>query len=175
MKTIKKHLKLSIKAALASLLLIPFSCEDYLKDELLSETSVDFIYNTPEGIELATVGLYALNRRLYQSDGLNNSGIPLVPQAKTDLVQPIAGELSFMARQITWGIEQPRVGTIRLAIFWQHYYRLIDRANAIITYGEDVSFEDEKTKNTLMAEAKCFRANSYFTLYRQFNNIEVSI
>lgn len=171
MKNIKKYIRLSIKVAVAGLLLLTFSCEEYLKDELLSETSVDFIYNTQEGLELATVGLYDLNRRLIQNGGLKNSGIPLVPQAKTDLVLPRAGEIAFMARQVTWGIDQTRHGTKALKHFWQHYYRLIDRCNALITYAENVSFDDEARKKQLLAEAKCFRANSYFTLYRQFNNI----
>ena len=174
MKNTGKYLKLNIIVAIISSLLLTISCEDYLKDELLSETSVDFIYNTQEGIELATVGLYDLNRRLYQSGALTNSGLPLVPQAKTDLVLPRAGELAFMARQVSWGVDQTRHGTKQLAAFWQHYYKLIDRCNAMITYGEDVSFNDEKRKNTLIAEVKCFRANSYFTLYRQFNNIFVT-
>ena len=41
------------------------SCEkDLLKDELLSDTSVDFLYTTPEGLESAVVGLYSLNRNI---------------------------------------------------------------------------------------------------------------
>jgi hypothetical protein len=39
------------------------SCsDDFLKDELLSDTSVEFLYTTPEGLEAAVVGLYTLNR-----------------------------------------------------------------------------------------------------------------
>ncbi|MFC4723210.1 RagB/SusD family nutrient uptake outer membrane protein [Geojedonia litorea] len=174
MKNLEKYLRLNIKVALVCLLLSIFSCENYLQDELLSETSVDFIYNTPEGLELATVGLYDLNRRLYQSNALSNSGLPLVPQAKTDLVLPRAGEIAFMARQVTWGIDQTRHGTKQLAEFWKHYYRLIDRSNAVIKYAQDVNFDDENLKRRLIAEAKCFRANSYFTLYRQFNNIFIT-
>ncbi|QTD38654.1 RagB/SusD family nutrient uptake outer membrane protein [Polaribacter batillariae] len=174
MKNIRKLLKTSIKIVAVTVLLISFSCKNYLQDELLSDTSADFIYNTPEGLELATIGLYNLNRSLYQNGALRNSGLPLVPQAKSDIVLPRAGEIAFMARQVTWGVDQTRAGTKRLAEFWQHYYKLIDRSNAVITYAEDVSFTDVKRKNRLIAEAKCFRANSYFTLYRLFNNIFVT-
>ncbi|KJF45101.1 RagB/SusD family nutrient uptake outer membrane protein [Draconibacterium sediminis] len=174
MENIKNYFKLSIILTTISLLMVTSSCENYLEDELLSETSVDFIYSTPEGLELATVGLYNINRQLYQSGGLSNSAIPLVPSAKTDLVLPRAGELAFMSRQVSWGVDQTRYGTKRLDVFWKHYYRLIDRCNALIAYAEDVNFEDENRKQVLLAEAKCFRANSYFTLYRQFNNIFVT-
>src|SRR5690606_35039082 len=33
---------------------------------------------------------------------------------------------------------------------------------------------DEGRKNQILAEAKCMRANSYFTLYRLFNNIFIT-
>lgn len=173
MKNFKKYIKITLLISL----LVNVSCEDYLKDELLSETSVDFIYNTPEGIDLAATGLYNLNRELYQLNGgsaLESSGTPLVAQAKSDLVLPRASHIAFMARQVSWGVDQTKVGTVRLAALWQHYYRLVDRSNALITYADDVSFTDEKTKKRLIAEAKCFRANSYFTLYRLFNNIFVT-
>ena len=50
------------------------SCEkDFLEDKLLSDTSVDFLYTTPEGLESAVVGLYSLNRTIYEDNRLNGT------------------------------------------------------------------------------------------------------
>ena len=48
-------------------LLFTSSCYDdnFLKDELLSNNSIDFLYNSSDGIANAVVGLYALNLKMY--------------------------------------------------------------------------------------------------------------
>ena len=67
-------------------LVLASSCyqEDFLKDELLSDNSVDFLYSSSEGIANAVVGLYSLNREPYHRDWFNGA-IPLILQAKSDL------------------------------------------------------------------------------------------
>jgi len=174
MKTLKELLEVKKSLVLVFILMLTISCEDYLKDELLSDISVDFLYSTQEGMEAATVGLYTLNRDIYTNNTLENNALALVPQAKSDLAFGfISGHLSFFAR-LGWGIDQNSFGTRRLDQFWQHFYRIVDRSNAIIEAAENVQFTDQATKNRLIGEARCFRANSYFTLYRQFNNIFIT-
>lgn len=58
--------------------------------------------------------------------------------------------------------------------FWKHYYKIADRASSIIKAAETIEGIDEAQKNQIIAQAKWFRANSYFTLYRMFNNIYVT-
>ena len=59
--------------------------------------------------------------------------------------------------------------------FWGHNYRIIDITNSIIKGAEELiqsgNSSDELIKN--LSEAKVFRAHSYFTLYRLFNNIYI--
>ncbi|WP_417443061.1 RagB/SusD family nutrient uptake outer membrane protein [Joostella sp.] len=148
------------------------SCEEYLEDELLSDTSVDFLYNTKEGLESAVVGLYSLNRNIYNESEWNNASI-LIPIAKSDLVVPRTGEIAFYSR-LGWGIDLNNIGTKRYSKHWRHGYRIIDRANAIIISTEKMTDIDEGFKNKIIAEAKAFRANAYFTLFRQFNNIFIT-
>ena len=77
MKNIFQHL-ISKKAMAIFLVVATFaSCEKELEDKLLSDTSVEFLYSTPEGLENAVVGLYTLNRNLYQDLTLNR--IPSTP------------------------------------------------------------------------------------------------
>lgn len=150
------------------------SCEkDFLDDKLLSDTSVEFLYSSPEGLESAVVGLYTLNRVIYEDNRLNGT-IPLILQAKSDLGAGITGEVSLYSR-LLWGSSLGDYGTSEgLNAYWVYYYRIIDRANAIIRGAETVTDIDEDRRNQILAEAKTMRANSYFILYRLFNNIFIT-
>lgn len=150
------------------------SCGDnFLKDELLSDTSVDFLYSTPQGLESAVVGLYTLNRQLYEDNSLNGA-YPLILQAKSDLGVGITGEVSLYSR-LLWGASLGDFGTESgLNKYWVHFYKIVDRSNAIIKAAEELEDIDEDRRNQILAEAKCMRANSIFMLYRCFNNIFVS-
>lgn len=150
------------------------SCqEDFLEDKLLSDTSVDFLYSSPEGLESAVVGLYGLNRTIYEDNRLNGT-IPLILQGKSDLSAGITGEVSLYSR-LLWGASLGDFGTTEgLNAYWVYYYRIIDRSNAIIQGAENLTDIDEDRRNQILAEAKTMRANSYFILYRLFNNIFVT-
>ena len=154
--------------------LIFTSCgDDFLKDELLSDTSVDFLYSTPQGLESAVVGLYTLNRQIYEDKNLNGS-TPLILQAKSDLSVGITGEISLYSR-LLWGASLGDFGTdTGINKYWIHFYKIVDRANAIIQAAENIEDINEDRRNQILSEARCMRANSFFSLYRQFNNIFVT-
>ena len=161
--------------SLLLLLVLSFSCyqDDFLKDELLSNNSVDFLYSSAEGIANAVVGLYALNREPYQRDWFNGA-VPLVLQAKSDLSAGVDGEISLFSNCF-WGcgIDGDYGTEAVYGYFWGHNYRIIDIANNIIEGGTALT-ENGKADPALLqniAQAKMFRAHSYFTLYRLFNNI----
>src|SRR5690606_13328856 len=172
----KRTNTISIQGALALLLSLALfsSCEkDFLQDELHSDTSVDFLYSTPEGLESATVGLYALNRNIYQDQSLNGT-YPLILQAKSDLSVGITGEASLYSR-LLWGASLGDYGTTSgLNAHWEHFYRLVDRSNAIIKAAENLVDIEEGRRNQILAEAKTMRAHAFFSLYRLFNNIFIT-
>ena len=157
------------------LLLTTFSCEKFLEDELLSETSVDFLYSTPEGLENAVVGLYNLNRSYIERGAGNNDHRALIIQAKSDLTTGRAGEVALYAR-LGWGRDLSTGGLGGYSHYWRNYYRVIDRCNAVIQAAEEVTFPagEEDRKLQILGEARAMRANAYFTLYRLFNNIFIS-
>jgi hypothetical protein len=160
-------------AVLITLTLFTSCEEDFLEDKLLSDTSVDFLYSSPEGLENAVVGLYTLNRRIYE-DGRLNGTIPLILQAKSDLSAGITGEVSLYSR-LLWGASLGDFGTAEgVNAYWVYYYEIVDRANAVIQGAENLTDIDEDRRNQILAEAKTMRANSYFILYRLFNNIFVN-
>ena len=171
---IYNQLNLKKSILMLTLALMFISCgDDFLKDELLSDTSVEFLYTTPEGLESAVVGLYTLNRQLYEDNSLNGA-YPLILQAKSDLGVGITGEVSLYSR-LLWGASLGDFGTASgLNKYWVHYYKIVDRANAIIEAAENLEGIEADRRNQILAEARCMRANSIFTLYRCFNNIFVS-
>ncbi|MEC3965003.1 RagB/SusD family nutrient uptake outer membrane protein [Flagellimonas halotolerans] len=174
MKTIFQYLTSKRICAILLAIATFTSCEkDLLEDELLSNTSVDFLYSTPEGLENAVVGLYTLNRNLYQDLSLNGT-YPLIPQAKSDLGVGITGEVSLYSR-LLWGASLGDFGTTSgINAYWVNYYKIVDRANAVIQGAENLEDIEEGRKNQILAEAKCMRAHAYFTLYRLFNNIFIT-
>ncbi|MCP9236111.1 RagB/SusD family nutrient uptake outer membrane protein [Lewinella sp. JB7] len=160
---------------LLSLLFLLTSCQEFLEDELLSETSVDYLYSTPAGLEDAVVGLYALNRAYIESGAGNNDHRALIMQAKSDLTLGRAGEIALYAR-LGWGRDLTTGGQGGYSHYWRNYYRIVDRANAVIAAAETVAFDesDLDRKNRILGEARTMRANAYFTLYRMFNNIFIT-
>ena len=95
MKEIKRQIQLLF---LTISLLFVSSCyqDDFLKDELLSNNSVDFLYSSSDGIANAVVGLYSLNREPYQRDWFNGA-IPMILQAKSDISAGFDGEISLFS------------------------------------------------------------------------------
>ena len=150
------------------------SCgDDFLRDELLSDTSVDFLYSTPQGLESAVVGLYTLNRQIYEDNSLNET-FPLILQAKGDLGVGITGEVSLYSR-LLWGASLGDFGTASgINRYWVHFYKIVDRSNAIIEAAEGLEDIDEDRRNQILGEARCMRANAFFALFRLFNNIFVT-
>lgn len=153
--------------------------EDFLKDELLSDTSVDFLYSSPEGLANAVVGLYVLQRQPYEQSTWQNASwngmIPLVLTAKSDIAVGVDGEISLYSR-LTWGSTRGDFGvTAAYDFFWSLNYKIIDRANAIIQGAQNLidAGNSDSSLTISLAEASAMRAQCYFTLYRMFNNIYV--
>lgn len=140
------------------------SCQDFLQEEALTEVTADFVYNTEDGLKTAVVGLYDINRSIYD-EGRHEWFATLMIPVKSDLAVSRAGVISLFA-QLIWGIEPDGYQASLLRIFWRHHYRIVDRANAIIAAAEKLETLDPDVRDRIIGEAKFFRAHSYFTLYR---------
>jgi hypothetical protein len=159
-------------------LLFTSSCydDDFLKDELLSSTSIDFLYSSSDGIANAVIGLYALNRERVEGDW-ENGAFPLILQAKSDLSAGVDGQISLFSN-CYWGcgINEDWGGEQAYKSYWERDYRIIDITNSIIQGGDKLIKDGNSSKELLtsLAEARAFRAHAYFTLYRLFQNIYIS-
>lgn len=146
------------------------SCENFLNEKAAAAFTADFVYNTPEGLESGVVGLYHIQRSFWENMA-NNGSNPIVLDAKDDLTLSRNGEIANYGRMIQGTTAE---NSYVHSEYWRLYYRIMDRANAIIASAEQLPGMSEDRRKKVLGEAKFFRANSVFTLYRLFNNIYIT-
>ncbi len=166
----KKIIKKGI--LLICVLLFSTSCDEFLEEELSTVIDANYIYTTEEGLKSGVVSLYKFNRELYET-GRHEWYSPIMMASRSDLAFNRAGVLSLFGRYI-WGVSASGYQGFLMSTYWKHYYKITSNATAIINAAETLEGIDEDVRNTIIAEAKFMRANSYFMLYRMFNNIFVN-
>jgi starch-binding outer membrane protein, SusD/RagB family len=153
--------------ALGGLLLISTSCQDLLKETVISNISNDYM-NTAKGFEDATKAAYSSLRTFYGTQlGLTFT------EYGTDIYATGADGsykgFHFYDTQI-----QPTIDY--LAILWDESYRGINTCNAIIgRAGTAITGITEATKKLRVAEAKFLRAHYFYILHQQFGPIELRL
>lgn len=167
-----KNKIMSWSIALLSIFVFSTSCTDYLKEQPTSGFTADFVYNSPEGLEAGVVGLYSFQRAFWENLG-NNGSNPIVLDAKDDLTLNRNAEVANYGRMFCGTNPDNDCGGV-YSNYWRTYYKIIDRSNAIIKSAESLAGLDPARRDQIIAEAKFFRANSVFTLFKLFNNIYVT-
>lgn len=161
------------KACLVLLMvLITSGCEDFLEEQPSTLIDSDFVYSTQEGLKSGIVSLYKFNRDRYDNGTQDFMG-GVVMSSRSDLAFSRSGYTGLMGRYQR-GVSPVDLGADFLStLFWRHFYNLANKATDIINAAEILDL-DEDVKNEIIAEAKFFRAHSYFYLYRMYNNIYVN-
>ncbi len=173
MNTENIYTKLKGSCVLLMVLFFAVSCEDYLEEQPSTLIDSDYIYTTAEGLKSGVVSLYKFERDRYQYGTEDWMG-SVVMSSRSDLAFSRSGYTGLLGRYER-GISPEDLGaTFASSLFWKHYYNIANKATAIINAAEAVEGVDEDIKNQVLAEAKFFRAHSYFYLYRMYNNIYVT-
>ncbi|MFD1161413.1 MULTISPECIES: RagB/SusD family nutrient uptake outer membrane protein [Hwangdonia] len=173
MKT-KKYL-ITTKSSLLLIMALLFivSCEEFLEEQPSTVIDSNYIYTTEEGLKSGVVSLYKFERDRYDRSTEDYMGAVLM-SSRSDLAFSRTGYTGLMGRYQR-GISPEDLGARFVsALFWKHYYNIASKATDIINAAEVVQDVDEDVRNEIIAEAKFFRAHSYFYLYRMFNNIYVT-
>lgn len=157
-----KNAKYLLYSAFAAVFMLA-SCESFLEEEILDEVSVDFIYNSPEGLEVGVNALY--NRmRLYNSPSGDNTNL------QSNVFFLAATDLGLHRTWFTPYGPSTHTPARFPADKWNNAYRIIDRASAIITSARTIEM-DESEKNQLVAQARVIRGELYLDLIRMYGNI----
>ncbi len=154
------------------ILLIAFvlsGCEDYLVEKNPSAVTTDFLYTTADGLQSAVNGLYTVERaQVNENESSNFANIIGDGGTDIDFNRASAPDISRYRTDIDLSTQ----ATIRS--WWQKWYRIIERSNSIIAFGEASTITD-KEKKTILREAYAYRAYAYFWLVRKFDNIWLNI
>ena len=141
-----------------------FGCKDFLFEEHEVRPTTDFLFSTPEGLSRAVTAMYSSAREiLYEGEAGHWVGMDL----GTDIILYRGGTASALGTySASLTPSQENVKYI-----WEYFYFLIGRANEIVYYAEkNMNMEDPVVKQAV-AEAKSFRAESYFYLIRKFDKV----
>lgn len=144
-------------------LLVNSACSDFLDEEHKTKYTSDYVFGSPEGLKLAANALYAL-QRYYANDTENATVFAL--ERGTDLAVTNGGTGNF------YGIYDPnylKPSAAQVTFMWRTMYQIIGKSNEIITAAEQL--DDTPALRAIVAEAKCFRAQSYFLLIRTFDRV----
>ncbi len=147
----------------AGIILFLSSCTRLLDENNETRYSAEYIYGSPEGLKLAVNALYAL-LRYYANDTENATVFAL--ERGTDLAVTNGGTGNF------YGIYDPnnlRPSAAQVEFMWRTMYQIIGKANEIIAAGS--AMDDTPEVRRSIAEAKGFRAQAYFLLYRTYDRI----
>jgi starch-binding outer membrane protein, SusD/RagB family len=162
LKNIKQNFR---TVGVFALLLTGFSCQDLLKEEIVSGIGNNYI-NTPKGFEDAVNSAYSTLRYFYGTQ----QGLTLTEYG-TDIYATGADGgykgFHFYDTQL-----QPTVDY--LGNTWDELYRGINTCNAIIGRAPE-STVTEAIKKVRVAEAKFLRAQYYFILFQQFGNVDLRL
>lgn len=156
-----------------ALFFVVTSCEDYLEEQPSSLIDADYIFTTEEGLKSGVVSLYKFERDRYDNGTEDFMGAVLM-SSRSDLVFARTGYTGLMGRYER-GISSGDYGSVFAStLFWKHFYNMTNKATAIINAADEIQGIDEAARKKVLAEAKYFRAHSYFYLYRMYNNIFVT-
>lgn len=155
-------------------LLISACNGDFLNEKNETDLSVDFVYNTPEGIGFAVTALYPIERNIADfGDNTGNSSLPSTGLITgDDITFTRAGDDNWKGP--AW-YDTNFLTPLNKDVsgFWQYNYKIIGKANEVIFYAKKMDQTNPKIIQAL-SEAYCFRAQAYFNLLRKFDNIYFS-
>jgi starch-binding outer membrane protein, SusD/RagB family len=152
--------------ALGGLLLLSTSCQDVLKETVISNIGNDYM-NTAKGFDDATKAAYSSLRTFYGTQlGLTFT------EFGTDIYATGADGgykgFHFYDNQI-----QPTIDY--LSILWDEMYKGINTCNAVIARSASITGVSDATKKLRIAEVKFLRAHYYYILHQQFGPLDLRL
>jgi tetratricopeptide (TPR) repeat protein len=148
--------------AIALTLFVMMSCsEDFIDLNPISSVSVDILYKTDKDFKDALTAIYNTYQTQYQTFYI------FADIRGDDAQQEIykTNSQSYSDAFVTTSSDGLMNST------WQNYYRIIYRANTILTKIEGLDATVVTNKDRYVAEAKFLRALAYFDLVRIFGNV----
>lgn len=144
-------------------------CQDFLKEESISNITADSYVSTEAGYEDLVKSCYPLLRDFILNYPLALPG--------TDIFQ--AGGWSVKAIGDGPAVDQYDIrlnsSMAEVSAFWDILYREIGRTNAAIQRADGITYVDAAKKTVRVSEAKFLRALSYFYLVQSWGDVPMPL
>jgi starch-binding outer membrane protein, SusD/RagB family len=151
-----------ITGIVASAVMIMVSCsKDFIELPPVSSASVEFLYKTDKDFQDAVIGCYNIFQSQYQNFW-KFSDLP-----SDDITEDIPNNFENVA--INEFNTHNRLAVV--ASSWQNYYKVITRANTILSTIEKTDVSVVKNKERHIGEARFLRALAYFDLVRIYGDV----
>ncbi|WP_455638230.1 RagB/SusD family nutrient uptake outer membrane protein [Parabacteroides sp.] len=142
------------------------SCNDFLKEEPRSTIDPDAFYQNAKQAESGVIAIYCGFTGQYGFYKL----FPMTELPTDQGMVGYAGDIVLTSLDdFTYD-----ANNANFKGFWQHCYRVINRANMAIAKIPNISDLTEEKKNSLLAEARFLRAVFYFNLVRWFGDVPLT-
>ncbi|MCE5226150.1 MAG: RagB/SusD family nutrient uptake outer membrane protein [Porphyromonadaceae bacterium] len=142
------------------------SCNDFLSQENPNKVAAESYFQTENDVERALNGVYLALR----SDACLGEGSTLYTEERSDNAGRLDNQ-SSSGEPFQFTDFSLLPSNTYLKTHWTAMYTAITRANFLLTYIDEVTFDDESTKETYKAEAKFVRALVYFHLVRKWGDV----
>ncbi|WP_020527345.1 RagB/SusD family nutrient uptake outer membrane protein [Flexithrix dorotheae] len=142
------------------------SCEEYLKEDLVSNVSAGSYYTTVQGFEDAVKATYSELKPFFGPE----RGFTMTVFGTDTYTNGADGGHKPLNRYD--GQLNPTQGFVRDT--WRDFYRGINQANAVLNRAEGLEM-DEALKTTRLAETRFLRGLYYFILTQTYGDIHISL
>lgn len=150
-----------------SVLMIPSSCTEFLKEQAPSNLTPDNFYSIPDHAEAAIASVYADLRFMGGGAGIFSANWQLL-EAMTGTSTTETAQNSDLNN--LYGLVHDG-NTAHIPNYWNGLYRVIAQANQVIEKVPPITPMPEAQKRSILGEARFLRASAYFTAVRLWGDI----
>ena len=155
-----------ISTALAAMLLSFSSCEGFLTQENPNKIAAESYFQTENDAERALNGVYLALR----SNNCLGEGSTMFTEERSDNMGRLDNQ-SSSGEPFQFTDFSLLPSNTYLKNHWVAMFTAVTRSNFLLTYIDEVAFEDEAVRTRYKAEAKFVRALVYFHLVRKWGDV----
>lgn len=145
------------------------SCNKFLVEDSRSSQTLDSFYKTEDEAQLAVNAIYAFLYPQY------TGGYDDMPWA---MLEMITGRWTNQSQWPETGFYYQlsnTAGSKYTKTYWSSCYQGIECANLVLDRVPSIKFKEEKKKQSLLGEARFFRAYYYYLLVNIFGNVPLKL
>ncbi len=150
-----------------SVLMIPSSCTEFLKEQAPSNLTPDNFYSIPDHAEAAIAAVYADLRFMGGGAGIFSANWQLL-EAMTGTSTTETAQNSDLNN--LYGLVHDG-NTAHIPNYWNGLFRVIAQANQVIEKVPPITPMPDAQKKSILGEARFLRASAYFTAVRLWGDV----